>query len=212
MIIPLARISRLTQVIYIEERSASCRFEVSLDPTGRCSVRRGRGTYWSCPIAAVEAGMAAPLVLLFGWPAATAGLLLAYWPLRAVGWVPTGPCGRLAGCLLEPAGGLLTCSYCGPAADLHRCRPAGAPYPSAGLRAADTDSHRLSWVIAIPANQSAALLGLARGACWNQLAGVASCPCGRLAGCLLEPAGGGCLLPLRAVGGVPAGTSWRAGQ
>ena len=106
MIIPLARISRLTQVIYIEERSASCRFEVSLDPTGRCSVRRGRGTYWSCPIAAVEAGMAAPLVLLFGWPAATAGLLLAYWPLRAVGWVPTGPCGRLAGRLLKPAGGL----------------------------------------------------------------------------------------------------------
>jgi hypothetical protein len=107
MIIPLARISRLTQVIYIEERSASCRFEVSLDPTGRCSVRRGRGTYWSCPIAAVEAGMAAPLVLLFGWPAATAGLLLAYWPLRAVGWVPTGPCGRLAGCLLALAGGWL---------------------------------------------------------------------------------------------------------
>jgi hypothetical protein len=105
MIIPLARISRLTQVIYIEERSAGCRFEVSLDPTGRCSVRRGRGTYWSCPIAAVEAGMAAPLVLLFGWPAATAGLLLAYWPLRAVGWVPTGPCGRLAGCLLALAGG-----------------------------------------------------------------------------------------------------------
>ncbi len=104
MIIPLARISRLTQVIYIEERSAGCRFEVSLDPTGRCSVRRGRGTYWSCPIAAVEAGMAAPLVLLFGWPAATAGLLLAYWPLRAVGWVPTGPCGRLAGCLLALAG------------------------------------------------------------------------------------------------------------
>jgi hypothetical protein len=109
MIIPLARISRLTQVIYIEERAASSRFEVSLDPTGRCSVRRGRGTYWSCPIAAVEAGMAALLVLPFCWPAATAGLLLAYWPLRAVGWLPTGPCEPLAGCLLAREGQLAGC-------------------------------------------------------------------------------------------------------
>jgi hypothetical protein len=196
MIIPLARISRLTQVIYIEERAASSRFKVSLDPTGRCSVRRGRGTYWSSPIAAVEAGMAALLVLPFCWPAATAGLLLtywplravgrvaywplravgglpagprrtagglptgprtswqvaywpedqlagcwpaataglllAYWPLRAVGWVPAGPGGLLAGCLLarRTAGGLPACSY---------CRPAGTPYPSAGLKAAGTD-------------------------------------------------------------------------
>ena len=88
MIIPLARISRLTQVIYIEERAADSRFKVSLDPTGCWSVRRGRGTYWSCPIAAVEVGMAALLVLLFCWPAATAGLLFAYWPLRVFGWVP----------------------------------------------------------------------------------------------------------------------------
>jgi hypothetical protein len=60
------------------------------------------GTVWEvrgsprCPIAAVEAGMAAPLVLLFGWPAATAGLLLAYWPLRAVGGLPAGTSWRVA--------------------------------------------------------------------------------------------------------------------
>ena len=133
MIIPLARISRLTQVIYIEERAASSRFKVSLDPTGRCSVRRGRGTYWSSPIAAVEVGMAALLVLPFCWPAATAGLLLAYWPLRAFGWVPAGPCGSAGGCLpaaTARAGGLPACSYCEAGWDA---------YPSAGLRAAGTD-------------------------------------------------------------------------
>ncbi len=166
MIIPLARISRLTQVIYIEERAASSRFKVSLDPTGRCSVRRGRGTYWSSPIAAVEVGMAALLVLPFCWPAATAGLLLAYWPLRAFGWVPAGPCGSAGGCLLAladqlaglptgpygSAGWLPACSY---------CKACWGALPFCWAEGCRNGLDSLGWFVAVPANRSAALLGLA---------------------------------------------------
>ena len=144
--------------------------------------------------------------------------------MRALGGLPAGPRGT--------AGGLPACSYCGPAV----CLPAATAglldaLPFCWAEGCRYGRDRLSWVVAIPANRSAAmLLGLARVACWpeGQLAGclpaatagllsaywplravgwLPTGPCEPLAGCLLAREGqlAGAYWPLRAVGGLPTG-------